>query len=207
MSDSPTVFVVDDDQAVRKSVEMLVGTVGLPVKAFDSAQHFLDAYDPSMPGCLVLDVRMKGMNGLDLQQHLRSRGVSIPIIIVTGYGDVPLAVRALKQGAVEFIEKPYPRRALLEHIQRALELDAQQRSEESRVAAVQARLQRLTARERQVLELVAAGKFSKEVAAELKISKKTVDVHRARVMQKLEVDSVAELVGLVMTAHQAAHPT
>ena len=201
-----TIFVVDDDHAVRKSLDVLLRSVGLPVETFRSAQEFLDAYDPARPGCLVLDVRMPGMSGLELQQTLRARGTDIPVIIITGHGDVPVATRALKDGAIEFLEKPFSKQILLEQVREALKRDAAHRSRCSQQQNLTSRLALLTPRERQVMELVVAGKVSKEVAAELGLSKKTVDVHRARVMHKLQVETLAELVELVVTTKLHAVP-
>ena len=202
MADAPTVFVVDDDQAVRKSLDMLIRSVGHSVETFSSAQDFLDRFDDQRPGCLVLDVRMPGMSGLELQRYLKQRGAGIPIIIITGHGDVPIAVRAMKDGAVEFLEKPFSKQLLLEHISVAMKQDLKRRERSANRSSIQARLDLLTGREHQVMELVAAGKLSKEVARELGISKKTVDVHRARVMHKMQVESLPELVELVLAARQ-----
>ena len=198
MNNQPTVFVVDDDQPVRKSLDMLIRSVGLPVETYASAQEFLEAYKPERPGCLVLDVRMPRMSGLELQEHFNSQGVKIPIIFVSGHGDVPIAVRAIKNGAVQFMEKPFSKQLLLEFVHEALHRDARQREGQAEHSKIQAKLDQLTDRERQVMERVVAGKVSKEVAAELGISKKTVDVHRARVMNKIGVESVAELVEMVL---------
>lgn len=203
MAKAPTVFVVDDDHAVRRSLDMLIRSVGLGVETFPSAQDFLDRFDAQRPGCLVIDVRMPGMSGLELQRHLKQHGVQIPVIIVTGHGDVPIAVRALKDGALEFLEKPFSKQLLLEHIRHALKRDGDCRVERARRLDVEARLAALTERERQVMELVVAGKISKEAAAELGVSKKTVDVHRARVMQKLQVQTLPGLVELVLTYRQS----
>ncbi len=195
-----TVFVVDDDHAVRKSLEMLLKSVGLATETFRSAAEFLEAYDPARSGCLVLDVRMPGMSGLELQRTLRERRIDIPIIIITGHGDVPVAVRALKEGALEFLEKPFSKQLLLEHVREALKRDVDRRSRTGRHEEAVTKLASLTERERQVMELVVAGRVSKQVAAELGVSKKTVDVHRAHVMQKLHVETLAELVELVVTS-------
>lgn len=206
MSTEPTVFVVDDDQPVRKSLDLLIRSVGLPVETFASAQEFLDRYSPERPGCLVLDVRMPRMSGLELQEHFNTAGVHLPIIFISGHGDVPIAVRAIKNGAVQFMEKPFSKQLLLEFIHEALHRDAQQRMADSANSAIHAKLDRLTDRERQVMERVVAGKVSKEVAAELGISKKTVDVHRARVMNKLGIESVAELVEMVLKVRPQSEP-
>ncbi|MBW7906654.1 MAG: response regulator transcription factor [Phycisphaerae bacterium] len=204
-----TVFVVDDDPAVRKSLELLMRSVGLPVQTYRTAQEFLDRHRPEQPGCLVLDVRMPGMSGPELQRHLKETGADLPTIIITGHGDVPVAVRAMKDGALEFLQKPFSTQLLLEHIRAALDRDVERREALARRSSVAARLAALTERERQVMELVVSGKISKEVAAELGISKKTVDVHRARVMQKLQVQSLPELVELVLTqkaGRDSLHP-
>ncbi|RJP42527.1 MAG: DNA-binding response regulator [Phycisphaerales bacterium] len=178
---------------------MLVRSVGMSVATFPSAQEFLNRYNAEQPGCLILDVRMPGMSGLELQRRLKDCGVDIPIIIITGHGDVPIAVRAMKDGAVEFLEKPFSKQILLEHVRDALRRDGERRSAAARQADVETRLARLSKREREVMELVVSGKVSKEVAAELGISKKTVDVHRTRVMHKMEVGSLPELVEMVVT--------
>ncbi len=195
-----TVFVVDDDQAVRSSLDMLIRSVGMSVVAYPGAREFLDGYDPEQPGCLVLDVRMPGMSGLELQRKLRDGGVDIPVIIITGHGDVPIAVRAMKDGAVEFLEKPFSKQILLEHIREAIQRDKERRLAQMRLTDIASRLDRLSKRERQVMDLIVAGKVSKEVAVELGISKKTVDVHRARVMQKMEAGSLPELVEMALTS-------
>lgn len=197
-----TVFVVDDDQAVRNSLDMLIRSVGMPVELFASAQEFLQRYSDDRPGCLVLDIRMPGMSGLELQRHLKEHGVDIPVLIVTGHGDVPIAVRAMKDGAVEFLEKPFSKQLLLEHIRTAVQRDAERRNEAEQQSDIEARVASLTHREQQVMDLVVGGKLSKQIAAELGISKKTVDVHRARVMQKMDVESLAELVELALLLRQ-----
>jgi len=198
-----TVFVVDDDKAVRTSLAMLIRSVGIPVEVFATAQDFLRDYDICRPGCLVLDIRMPGMSGLELQRHLKERGVNIPIIVITGHGDVPIAVRAMKDGAMEFLEKPFSKQLLLEHIRTALQQSARSFREAAEQSDIMARIDGLTQREREVMNLVVTGLASKQIAAELGISKKTVDVHRARVMQKMEVDSLPELVELAITVRQA----
>src|SRR5215470_10794826 len=195
-----TVFVVDDDQAVRQSLDLLIKSVGHRVQTFRSAQEFLDGYDPARPGCLILDIRMPGMSGLELQKTLRERQIDIPTIFITGHGDVPVAVRALKDGAFDFLEKPFSKQLLLENIRDALKTDAEHRRRRGQKDGVTTRLACLTEREKQVMDLVVAGKVNKEVAAALGLSKKTVEVHRANVMQKLGVDSLADLVKLAVTA-------
>jgi FixJ family two-component response regulator len=198
MSDyEPTVFVVDDDEAVRRSLSMLVETVGLKVRTFSNGQEFLDSCGPNQAGCVVLDVRMPGMSGLEVQSKLKAGGVSIPVIIVTGHGDVPMAVEALKAGAMDFVEKPFRDQTLLDNIQEAIELDARNRSSHAQQTEIEARKALLTRREQQVMELLVAGKNNKTIAHELQISQKTVDFHRANVLEKMGVESVVKLVRLV----------
>jgi two-component system, LuxR family, response regulator FixJ len=197
----PTVYIVDDDQATRKSLRWLVETLGVPVQTFHCAVSFLDAYDPSMPGCLVLDMMMPGMSGLELQKELIERGIDIPVIVLTGYADVATAVRTLKNGAVEFLEKPFNDDVLLEQIRKALALDARRRSERGAREIVHERMARLTPRERQILDLVVEGLSSKEIAGRLIVSFKTVEAHRAKVMRKMQAESVAQLVRMVVSSN------
>lgn len=196
MQPEPTVFVVDDDPAVRQSFKWLVGSIGLNVQTFSCAQDFIREYDPADSGCLVVDVRMPGMSGIELQEKLTSEGVVIPIIVVTAYGDVPTAVRAMKRGAVDFIEKPYNDQAMLDRIQLCIERDAKIRRERQAEREVAWRVERLTPREREVFDLIVAGSSNKQVARVLEISPKTVEAHRAKVMDKMAVGSLAELVQL-----------
>jgi FixJ family two-component response regulator len=200
MNTKPTVFVVDDDASVRRSLRRLIESVGLPVECYESAQEFLSGHDAQRGGCLVLDVRMPGLSGLDLQQMLVDKGAAVPIVFITGHGDVPMTARAMKAGAVDFIEKPFNDQVLLDAIGRALERDAQAREARAHQAEVARRLSTLTARERDVMLLVVSGMMNKEVAGELGISEKTVKVHRSRVMAKTQADSLAELVMLAQTA-------
>ena len=197
--DDATVFVVDDDPAIRDAVRQIVTSVGLGVETYSSAQEFLDKYDSSRPGCLVLDVRMPGRSGLDLQRDLARRDVTLPVIIITGFADVHLAVLALKAGAVDFIEKPFSNQMLLERIEDALEQDHQARKEHAKRAEFSARLSTLTPREREVMDLVVAGKPNKAMAADLRLSLKTIEGHRAHVMEKMRVGSLAELVRMAIT--------
>lgn len=194
----PTVFVVDDDPGVRKGLGLLLDSVGLNVESFASAAEFLNSYERSRPGCLVLNVRMPGMGGLQLQETLASAGVQIPIIFITGHGDVPMAVKALHAGAVDFLEKPFPDQALLDRIHQAIGRDQAAREAQTQLAAVRSRLALLTERERQVMRLVVEGKANKVIATELGLSPKTVEVHRAHMMEKMRAQSVAELVRLAM---------
>jgi RNA polymerase sigma factor (sigma-70 family) len=196
----PTVFVVDDDAGVRNSMRRLISSVGLHVETFRSAHEFLRAYDPQAPGCAVMDVRMPEMSGLEVQERLAEADYSIPIIFVTGHADVPMAVRSIKAGAVDFIEKPYRPQSLLDGIQHALTLDEHRRREWQESTEIRSRLSRLTPREREVLDLVVDGRTSKEIAQRLGLSPKTVHVHRSEVMLKMKAGSVAELARLVVTA-------
>jgi FixJ family two-component response regulator len=194
----PTVYVVDDDPAMRSSLRWLIESVGLAVCTCASAQEFLRTYQPSDPGCLVLDVRMPGMSGLDLQAELTARRIYIPILIITGYAEVPLAVRAMKAGAFDFIEKPFSDQTLLDRIRAAIAQDGVSRHRRASRQAIQRRLRLLTARERDVLKGVVMGKSNKQIAAEMRLSPKTVEVHRSRVMEKLKADSLADLIRLWM---------
>jgi RNA polymerase sigma factor (sigma-70 family) len=188
------VFVVDDDAAVRESLKTLMQSVKLNVQTFSCGQDFLDDYSPQQPGCVVLDVRMPGMSGLELQEQLQRRNIHIPAIIITGHGDVPVAVSAMKSGAMDFLQKPFSQQMLLERVQEALARDAEQREESVRQEDIRSRIDSLTPQEQRVMDLVVAGKSNKQVALQLGISKKTVETHRAHVMKKMKVDSLAELV-------------
>ena len=191
---TPHVYVVDDDVSVRNSLQWLLESVGIQTRVFADAQSFLAAYQPGSPGCLVLDVRMPGMSGLDLQQRLSALQIDLPVIIVTGHADVPMAIRAMKEGAADFIEKPYSDQVLLERIQAALESDVQEQARRDRVAGVKAKFACLTQREKQIFDRIVAGKSNKTIAADLTISIKTVEVHRSRVMSKMQAGSLSELV-------------
>ena len=193
----PTVFVVDDDSAVLKGLQLLIKSIGMNVEIYLSAQEFLDSYDPVRPGCLVLDIRMPAMSGLELQEMLQKKKIRIPIIIITGYGDVPVAVQAMKKGAVDLIEKPFSDQVLLDRIQNSIAEDIQARQKEAERKELESRLALLTPRERQVMDLVTAGKLNKVIASKLGLSQKTVEFHRNHIMEKMKVDSVAELVRLV----------
>lgn len=195
---APTVFVVDDDEGVRNSLRFLLKSVGLQTQALSSATEFLDAYKASQPGCLVLDVRMPGMSGLELQQQLNLRGAVIPVIFITGHGDIPMAVEAMQQGAFDFLQKPFRDQDLIDRIQRALERDAHNRAALEQHARIRERLDSLTPREREVLALMTRGKPNKIMAAELGVSQRTVEIHRARVMEKSGAASLAQLVRMVM---------
>jgi len=196
----PTIFVVDDDQAMRQSLTWLIESVGMAVETFDSANAFLGSYYPGRAGCLLLDVRMPGMSGLDLQGYLNQHEIYIPVIIITGHGDVHMAVSALKAGAVDFIEKPFDDEALLESVQKALTLDQHQRSVQAERAEIAARLSLLTPREHEVMDMVTDGQSNKWIAKQLGVSAKTVEAHRAKVMEKMSADSLAELVRMSVKA-------
>src|SRR6185312_13673285 len=190
----PMVFVVDDDEAVRSALKLLLKSVGLTATALPTAQQFLATYDPLQPGCLVLDVRMPGMSGLELQEHLNLKGAVIPVIFITGHGDVPMAVEAMQQGAFDFLQKPFRDQELLDRVQRAIAKDRSVREVLRGNDTIRRRLESLTAREHDVLELVAAGAPNKIIAHELGISQRTVEIHRARVMEKMNAESLAHLV-------------
>lgn len=194
----PSVFIVDDDEAVRDSLQLLMLSAGLSAESFASAQAFLQQFDAQRPGCLILDIRMPGMSGLELQDRLNEVGCILPVIIITGHGDVPMAIRAFKSGIFDFIEKPFNDQVLLDCVQRAIEQDRENRTQLMHHADRDALLETLTAREREVLEHVVSGKANKVIAADLGVSQRTVEVHRAKVMEKLKVRSLADLVRLVL---------
>lgn len=195
---SPRVFVVDDDAAVRESLALLVTSVGLEAETFSSAQAFLEAYRPDRRGCLVTDIRMPGMSGLELQAKLAEERIHIPVIVLTGHGDVPAAVRALKGGAIDFVEKPFNPQALLDLIQQAITRDAQIRTQAAHDAEITERMALLTPREAEVLDHVASGKANKVIAVDLGISERTVELHRGRIMRKMRARSLAELMRMVL---------
>ncbi|NEX21584.1 response regulator transcription factor [Thiorhodococcus mannitoliphagus] len=198
MTFDDTVFVVDDDQAMRTSLQWLIETTGMTVKTYESADAFLADYYPGRAGCLLLDVRMPGMSGLELQAHLAREGHRLPVILITGHGDVAMAVRAMKAGAVDFIEKPFHDEDLLRSIRHALEYDHKTRASRSAKAEIVRRLAELTPREHEVMGMVTDGKSNKEIAAALGVSAKTVEAHRSRVMEKMRADSLAELVRMAL---------
>jgi len=190
----PTVFVVDDDEPVRDAIGLLLDTVDIPHECYGSATAFLDGYPGKRTGCLVLDIRMPGMSGLELQDQLIGCGDPLPIIFITGHGDIPMAVEAMKKGAVDFIRKPFRDQELLDRIQEALSRDAENREHHADLEAVRTRASNLTPREREVFERVAEGQANKVVAIELDISERTVEIHRSQVMQKMEARNLADLV-------------
>jgi len=188
------VFVVDDDSSIREAIESLVKLAGLRVETFGTAQEFLRTERPDLPGCVVLDVELPGLSGLDLQRELAAHGIKLPIIFITGYGDIPMSVRAMKAGAQEFLTKPFRDQDLLDAIQQALERDRAARQHQNEIAELRERFDALTTREREVMSLVVAGWLNKQIGFELEISEITVKIHRGRVMDKMGAQSLAELV-------------
>jgi two-component system response regulator FixJ len=199
-----TVMVVDDDAGVRNAMRLLLKSVGLESALYASAQEFLAAYQPSQPGCLVLDIRMPGMSGLELQQQLNLRGAVIPVIFMTGHGDIPMAVEAMQHGAFDFLQKPFRDQDLLDRIQRAIVKDGELRQSLGETERIRTHLESLTPREREVLDLMTKGKQNKSIAQDLGVSPRTVEIHRARVMEKMGAQSVAELVHMMLNQGPAA---
>lgn len=197
MNSAPVVFVVDDDPAVRSSVKFLLGSEGLQVESFDSADTFLKRKPPDAPSCLVLDVRLRGLSGLDFQSELAARKIRIPIVFVTGHGDIPMSVRAMKAGAVEFLTKPFRDQDLLDAVRIALERDRSRREQEKEVTDLQQRFDSLTPREQKVISMVVSGMLNKQIADQLGTAENTVKVHRSRAMEKMKAQSVAELVRMI----------
>lgn len=197
----PTVFIVDDDEGVRDSLSMLIGTNGVRVETYGSAQGFLERYHPDQAGCLILDMRLPDLGGLDVLEKLAETGGLLPVIILTGHGDVPAAVHAMKVGAMDFIEKPVDGGRLLDRITQAIEQDRRNRSQSADHARLAARIDQLTPREREIMELIVGGKANKVIAIELQISERTVELHRSRIMKKLQARSLAELIQ-ISAAHR-----
>jgi RNA polymerase sigma factor (sigma-70 family) len=195
-----TVFIVDDDPAIRFAMQALMDSVNINHEIFSSGDEFLESVGDHRAGCLVLDIRMPGLGGLELQEELIKRKSTLPIIFITGHGDVPMAVDAMQKGAVDFIQKPFRDQDLLDRIREALKTDAERREEQQRHTEVAERLDRLTNREREVFDLVVTGKPNKVIAYELGVSQRTVEIHRARVMEKMQARSLADLVKMHMTA-------
>ena len=195
----PLVYVVDDDAAARAAIQSLLHSVGLRAETFGSAQEFLASYRPDTPACLVLDVRLPGVGGLDFQRDLAARDVTIPIIFITGHGDIPMSVEAMKAGALEFLTKPFRGQVLLDAIHKAIERDRAARHEQSKVAELRQRLDTLTPREREVMQLVISGLLNKQIAAELGASERTVKIHRGQVMRKMQAGSLPDLVRMAGT--------
>lgn len=203
MTPEQTVYVVDDDAAIRDALRLLLKSSGMRVETFASAEEFLGTCRPPLAGCLLVDVRMPGMSGLELQEALAAHGVRLPVIVITGHGDVAMAVRAMKAGALDFIEKPFDNVALLECLRNTLTRAADTRRHEQEMAQTSARLALLTQREREVMQLLIAGKSNKVIAADLGISTRTVEVHRARIMEKLKARSLADVVRIALAAANA----
>ncbi len=200
MADSQqTVFVVEDDEAVRDSLELLLKSEGKPVKTYETANAFLSDYSEDMAGCIVLDIRMPGMDGMELQKKLNAKHSILPIIFVTGHGDVPMAVDAMKEGAVDFIQKPYREEALLEKIDAAIEQDAEQRKTLGEKQEILRKVKTLTPREHEIMDRMIEGQANKVIAIELEISQRTVEIHRSRVMHKMGTHSLAHLVRMILS--------
>ena len=199
---TPTVFIVDDEEAVSDSISMLLRSVGLPTQTFPDATRFLAEYRPEQPGCLLLDVRMPRMSGLELQQELNRRRYTVPVVFITGHGDVPMAVEAMRAGALDFLQKPFNDDELIRRVQKALDQDAKERELLRRREELERRWNELTPREREVADRVVAGQANKVVALELDISERTVELHRARIMQKMGARSLAQLVQMALSMRQ-----
>ena len=204
MDPEPVVFIIDDDPAVRDALAVLVRSVGLRTQTYATAHEFLDTYDPVSPGCLVLDIRMPGMGGLELQEELDARRIRLPVIVVTGHGDMQTAVRAMKAGALDCFAKPFNDQELLDCIHRAIRRDGEVRKESARRSEIESRMAQLSPREREVMEGIVAGKTNQTIADELGVTKKTIDAHRAKVMEKTETRSLAELVELSLKLREGS---
>jgi RNA polymerase sigma factor (sigma-70 family) len=200
MPEEPTVFVVDDDPGIRKSTSLLIKSVQLPIETFESAEEFFEGVDPDRPGCLVLDLRMPGMSGLELQERLVAGGFTLPVIFISAHGDVATAVRAMRAGAIEFLEKPYRGQDLLDRIHEAIAMDGRERASRAERATVTHLIDSLTPREHEVMDLIVEGTPNKAIASQLGISRKTVDVHRVRIMRKMKASCVADLVRKALSA-------
>jgi len=196
----PTVFVVDDDDAVRNSLKSLIESIGIQAETFNSVHSFLDNYNPSRQGCLVLDVRLPGMSGLELQEYLQRRGIHIPIIFLSGHSNVNIAVRTMKAGAVDFLEKPFDDQKLLDTIQKAIDLEKNARWQQQRHAMIMERIRCLSPREEEVLRLLIQGNSNKAIASKMQLSAKTIETHRAHIMQKLGVNSMAGLMWMAISS-------
>ena len=206
MSQGPVVFVVDDDPSIRSSLKFLMSSVGLQVEGFDSADALLKRNLPDAPSCLVLDVRLRGLSGLDFQRQLAARNCHIPIIFITGHGDIPMSVRAMKAGAVEFLTKPFRDQDLLDAVRIALEKDRERRERKKEVSDLKARYNSLTPREQEVISMVVSGMLNKQIADQLATAENTVKVHRSRAMEKMQAQSVAELVKMIGKLESSVEP-
>ena len=206
MSQGPVVFVVDDDPSIRSSLKFLMSSVGLQVEGFDSADALLKRNLPDAPGCLILDVRLRGLSGLDFQRQLAARNCHIPIIFITGHGDIPMSVRAMKAGAVEFLTKPFRDQDLLDAVRIALEKDRERRERKKEVSDLKERYNSLTPREQEVISMVVSGMLNKQIADQLATAENTVKVHRSRAMEKMQAQSVAELVKMIDKLESSVEP-
>ena len=206
MSQAPVVFVVDDDPSVRSSLKFLMSSVGLQVESFDSADALLQRKLPDAPSCLVLDVRLRGLSGLDFQRELAARNCHMPIIFITGHGDIPMSVRAMKAGAVEFLTKPFRDQDLLDAVRIALEKDRERRERKKEVSDLEERYNSLTPREQEVISMVVSGMLNKQIADQLATAENTVKVHRSRAMEKMQAQSVAELVKMIDKLESSVEP-
>ena len=206
MSQAPVVFVVDDDPSVRSSLKFLIGSVGLQVESFDSADALLQRKLPDAPSCLVLDVRLRGLSGLDFQRELAARNCHMPIVFITGHGDIPMSVRAMKAGAVEFLTKPFRDQDLLDAVRIALEKDQERRERKKEVSGLKERYNSLTPREQEVISMVVSGMLNKQIADQLGTAENTVKVHRSRAMEKMHAQSVAELVKMLGKLESSVEP-
>lgn len=202
MSNNQTVFLVDDEPDVRASLSMLIRSIGLTPECYDTPKAYLDAYDPERPGCLILDMRMPGMSGLQLQEKLSAMGLHPPIIMISGHGEIPNAVQAVQRGAIDFLQKPISDQLLLDRIQQALQMDIENRENHNISSEAQSRYDRLTRRERQVLTGVIAGKLNKTIAGELDVSTRTIEIHRANLMEKMQAKSLSALVQMVANVEE-----
>lgn len=200
MQVTETVFIVDDDDEVRNALRRLMVSIGLNVMVYSSANEYLEQFDPKIPGCILLDVRMPGMSGLALQEHLQSFPLAPPVIMITGHGDVPMAVQAIQNGAIDFIQKPFNDQLLLDSIHKAIEIDAKQRGRALLKAEIQERIDLLTDRETQVMEQVVSGKRNKVIAFDLGITQSTVEAHRAKVMEKMQAKTLSDLMRMLLSA-------
>jgi RNA polymerase sigma factor (sigma-70 family) len=206
MTQAPVVFVVDDDPSIRSSLKFLMSSVGLQVESFDSADALLKRKLPDAPSCLVLDVRLRGLSGLDFQHELAARNCHMPIIFITGHGDIPMSVRAMKAGAVEFLTKPFRDQDLLDAVRIALEKDRERRERKKEVSDLKERFNSLTPREQEVISMVVSGMLNKQIADQLGTAENTVKVHRSRAMEKMHAQSVAELVKMIDKLESSAEP-
>ena len=206
MTQAPVVFVVDDDPSVRSSLKFLMSSVGLQVESFDSADALLQRKLPDSPSCLVLDVRLRGLSGLDFQRELAARNCHMPIIFITGHGDIPMSVRAMKAGAVEFLTKPFRDQDLLDAVRIALEKDRERRERKKEVSDLKERFNSLTPREQKVISMVVSGMLNKQIADQLGTAENTVKVHRSRAMEKMQAQSVAELVKMIGKLESSVEP-